>query len=75
MIFEGQGVRVYQAMAIAHALRFYARTGIKVNTAYSPAAMLRTASGITGHKYRRGQYGQAEADLLAWIGNQEYKNV
>lgn len=53
----------YQALVLKHALRLYARTGIKVNTAYTPKNMLLTAGRITGQTFKRGQYLQA-ADAL-----------
>ena len=41
-------VEIYRALAIASALRLYARTGLKANRAYTPANMLRTAATILG---------------------------
>lgn len=61
------GVATYQAIAVKHAIRFYAKTGMKVNRAYTPTAMLALASKITGHPYKRGQFAQAVADLELWI--------
>jgi len=58
--------RTYQALAIRHALRLYAATGIKANSSYTPSNMLRAAGKITGNKYPRGHYAEAAADLLAW---------
>jgi hypothetical protein len=60
-------VALYRAAAIASALRFYAKTGMKVNTAYTPTNMLKAATGITGKAYKRGQYTQAAADLSVWV--------
>jgi hypothetical protein len=68
--FSGpEGVAAYQAIVIKHAIKFYAKTGMKVNRAYTPTNMLRVASKITGHPYKRGQFDQAVADLELWIAN------
>jgi hypothetical protein len=44
---------------LASALRLYAQTGMKANTAYTPSAMLRAAERWTGQKFKRGQYLEA----------------
>lgn len=62
--------RIYQAVAIAAALRTYAKTGMQVNTAYTPAAMLRTAANITGKQYKRVDLVRAADDLTAWAEEQ-----
>ena len=68
MIFSGpEGVATVRAIAIKHAIKFYARTGMKVNRAYTPTAMLKAAASITGKAYKRGQFDQAVADLELWI--------
>lgn len=58
--------QIYQALAVASALRTYAKTGMKVNSAYTPKNMLATASKITGKTYERGDLEKAAADLKAW---------
>jgi len=57
----------YQTVVVAKALKFYAQTGMKVNRAYTPTNMLRTASRITGKTYQRGQYMKAHDDLMALV--------
>lgn len=59
--------RVYQALAIRKGLESYVKHRIRLNTAWTPAAMLRTAGAITGKTYGRGQYEAAIADLTTWI--------
>lgn len=59
-------VEMFRAFAIAQALRLYAKTGMQANRAYTPTAMLKAASSITGKKYKRGQYVQAADDLTIW---------
>jgi hypothetical protein len=68
IVFEGKaGVDTYRAITLKHAIAFYAKTGMKVNRAYTPTAMLRAAGEITGQTFKRGQYEQAVAALEAWI--------
>jgi hypothetical protein len=62
--------RVYQALAVASALRTYAKTGLKVNTSYTPKNMLATAAAITGKTYKRGDLLKAADDLKAWADAQ-----
>jgi hypothetical protein len=59
-------VSVFQATIIAHALEFYAKTGMKVNRAYTPANMMRTASSITGKKFKSRAYLEAAHALREW---------
>ena len=56
----------FRAITIASALRFYAKTGMKVNRSYSPTLMLRAASDMTKKNYRRGEYLRAADDLMKW---------
>lgn len=58
--------KLYSATVLKSALRLYAKTGMKVNRAYTPSAMLAAAERITGKTYRRGQYQQAQDDLQTW---------
>lgn len=57
----------FQAVTLKSALKLYAKTGMRVNRAYTPTAMLKTAGKITGATYKRGQYAEAIAGLEAWI--------
>ncbi len=63
-------VNIIRAKVVAHALRLYARTGLQANRAYTPSAMLRTATDITGQRFKRGQYTQAAAALDTWASAQ-----
>lgn len=58
--------RVYQALAVASALRLYARTGMKANRAYTPTQMMLTAQRITGQVFKPHAYMVAAAALTAW---------
>lgn len=59
---------IYQAMVIRSALRLYAKTGMQVNRAYTPSAMMRTARRITGVKGLKSRdYAGAAAALDEWI--------
>lgn len=59
-------VALFRGMALERALRFYADTGMQVNRAYTPTAMLRAASCVTSKTYKRGQYRTAAADVKTW---------
>jgi len=70
-VFTGKGVNVYAATVIASALRLYARTGIKVNRAYTPSAMLAKATEYTGQTFKgRDKYQQAAEALKQWADAQ-----
>lgn len=55
--------KLYAAIALKHALRFYDKTGMKPNRAWTPTAMLRKAGEIMDKKYTRGEYLVAADDL------------
>jgi hypothetical protein len=59
-------VALYRATVLASALRLYAKTGMKPNSAWTPTKMLAAASGITGKRYKRGQHEQAANDVKLW---------
>jgi hypothetical protein len=63
------GVMTYRAVAVQHALRFYAKTGCKVNTLYTPKNMMRVASEITGQEFKPRDYQRAINALGEWILN------
>lgn len=74
--FAGEkAVSVYQCKVIASALDLYAKTKMKVNRAYTPKAMLSTASHLTGQTFKRGQYAEAAQALrqLAYAAIAEIK--
>jgi len=66
MIYGPDGIAFYRAAAIASALRFYAKTGMKINRAYTPTNMFAAATEITGKTFKRGQYLEAAEALTAW---------
>lgn len=75
-VFSGaEAVSIYQATTLKVALSMYAKTGMKVNRAYTPKNMLATASRITGKTYKGkgGQYFQAVHDLELFIEQQKQK--
>lgn len=60
IIAEGKdAVNVFACLAVAQGLRFYAKTGMKINSAYSPSTMLKFVERTTGRKFKRGQYVEA----------------
>lgn len=67
-VFSGPaGVATYQAITLKHALVFYAKTGCKVNRAYTPKRMMALASHITGQTFKPRGYQAAIDALEAWI--------
>ena len=58
---------VYQAMVVRKGLEFYVKTGMRINRAYTPAAMMLTATHITGETFARRDYKAAIAALTRWI--------
>lgn len=66
-IFTGADVNIFRGVVIASALRFYAMTGMRINRAYTPTAMLRAAAKIKGRKFKRGQYLEAADAITAVV--------
>lgn len=56
--------RVYQCLAIANGLKFYAKHGMRINRMYTPDNMLQITKQITGKVFKRGQYMEASAALM-----------
>jgi hypothetical protein len=66
-MFAGpDAVNVYRATVIASGLKFYAKTGMKVNKAYTPSAMMKAATEITGQKFKARDYLGAADALTEW---------
>jgi hypothetical protein len=63
ILISGDSTRIYQMMVIAAALRLYAKSGMKVNRNYTPNAMMRAATHLTGARFKPRQYLLA-ADVL-----------
>ena len=62
------GVALYRAIVLHGAIRMYARTGMRANRAYTPTAMLKAVSAITGKTYAgKDKYLNAADDLQKWI--------
>ena len=61
---------VYQAVAIKHGLKFYAKHKKMINRMYTPSAMMRTAEHITGAKFKARDYYDAIDALTQWIEKQ-----
>lgn len=61
--FTGEEVSVYAMITLKSALSLYAKTGMKVNRAYTPTAMMRTASRMTGRTFKARDYAGAIAAL------------
>jgi hypothetical protein len=67
--FVGEkAVNLFRITAIIHGIRFYLKTGMKVNAAYTPTGMTRAAESITGKRHTgtlRVRLEKCEADLVA----------
>jgi len=61
-----EATEAFRAITIAHALRFYAKTGMKMNRMYTPTRMMKVASSITGKTYKARDYVGAADDLQRW---------
>lgn len=48
-----EAVNVFAMAALASALRFYAKTGMRVNRAYTPTAMMRASRAHLGDAAKR----------------------
>jgi hypothetical protein len=72
-VMTGQGVRVYQALALKHGMELYRKTGLKPNSAWTEHNMLRTATAITRHAYGHGPMAVNDAinDLTVWLEAQK----
>ena len=67
IIFTGHdATQKNRAIAIAKALELYANTGMRVNRAYTPAAMMRAAREITGLTFKPRAYLSAASALKLW---------
>lgn len=67
--FSGSDVDLFRAAVIASALKIYAATGLKADRNYTPSAMLKAASQMTGRTFKRGQYTEA-AEALSLLVDQ-----
>lgn len=54
--FVGEEVANYQILVIRRAILLYRDTGMKVNRAYTPTNMKRTAESLTGLTFKRGDW-------------------
>lgn len=61
--FTGDQVNVFAMITLKSALKLYAKTGMKDNRAYTPTAMMRTASRMTGKTFKARDYAGAIAAL------------
>lgn len=58
-----EAVNVFACAAVASALRFYARTGMRINSAYTPKRMIAFAEEHLGRKFKARDYEGAAAAL------------
>ena len=62
-------IEMYRMTVIRTAMKFYIKTGMKVNRMYTPGNMVQAVAQKTGKTYKRGKNGMTEAlqDLEAWL--------
>jgi hypothetical protein len=65
-VFVGSDVRIFQALAIAQGLKLYARTGMRINRAYTPKNMMAVAAQLTGQRFKARDYLGAAQALSDW---------
>ena len=56
-------VQIFQSLAIAGALEFYAKHGQQVNRGYTPGAMMATARRLTNQHFKPRAYTEAALAL------------
>lgn len=61
--------RTFQYLTIASALELWAKHKIRANRAYTPKAMIRTASSLLGKKFAARDYLGAAAELRKAVAN------
>lgn len=75
IVFEGSAVNLYVAASLKTALRLYARTGMRVNRAWTPTAMMRKAQEITGQKLAARDYMGAVTALESYLDKADKSGV
>jgi hypothetical protein len=65
-----EAVNVFACIAVVGGLRFYAKTGMSINRAYTPTNMLKFVLLHTGKSFRRSQLLEA-ADALEQYARQK----
>lgn len=60
----------YGALAVLHGIKAHVKLGLRVNSAYTPANMARTATAYTGKEYKTSKAGLTIAynDLAKLLG-------
>ncbi len=65
--FVGEAAtNVFACITVGHAMRLYAKTGIRAARNYTPTNMLRFVEQTTGKKFKRTQIAEAADWLLDW---------
>lgn len=69
IIFSGHDqVTCYQTIALKHGLKFFVKTGIRPNSAWTPTAMMKLAAHLTGRTFKPRDYAGAIAALERLVG-------
>lgn len=67
LVFTGEQIPVVAMLTLRAAIRLYAKTGIKVNSAYTPTRMRNTVETWTGKKFTARDYNGQIAALTEEI--------
>jgi hypothetical protein len=68
-LVTAHSIEMYRMSVIRSALKLYIKTGMKVNSMYTPSNMLAAISKKSGKPYKKSKQGYAEAfnDLEQWL--------
>lgn len=66
VIFTGDAVAIYQAMAVRQGLKA-CKIGMRLNIAYTPKNLMSMVTKITGKTFTRGKYDEAISAVDEWI--------
>lgn len=66
VVITGNGIKVFQATALANALKLYAKTKMQMTRGVTPGRMMKMAGEITGKTFRARDYMGAAVALAEW---------
>lgn len=67
IVATGTGVTIYQALSIKQGLKTWAKYKVRLNSAWTPRAMMKTVERITGETFKARDYAGAIKALEKWI--------
>ena len=68
-LVTAHSIEMYRMSVIRSALKLYIKTGMKVNSMYTPSNMLSAIGKKSGKTYKKSKQGYAEAfeDVSNWL--------